>query len=335
MNDQALKRRAITRFSSGTMALAIKSLKTRDAPAIFNFVFAGTCVIVRHIKSGTTIKFWGVRGSIPTPGRGTVRYGGNTTCVEVRTGEDIIVLDAGTGLRLLGQSLLAEFKRHPLNLTLLISHTHWDHIQGLPFFAPLYDARCRLRILGGEGARKGLVEALTGQMESTYFPVPFANLPSNIEIEELQEFNFAVGSILVRAQRANHPCFCVGYRLFSPDGLVCFFPDTEPHREGEDREMIDFIRDADVLILDSQYSRAEYQRHTGWGHGCVEDSVALALIADVKKLVLFHHDPGHDDRMIDNFVRHARALVKKAGGKLKVEAAREGMAIHLGGRKTH
>ena len=261
-----------------------------------------------------------------------MRYGGNTTCVEVRIEDDIIILDAGTGLRALGQSLLKEFKGQPLNLTLLISHTHWDHIQGLPFFAPIYDAHCRLRILGGEGARKGLVAALTGQMESTYFPVPFSKLPSNIEIEELREFNFAIGGTLVRAQRANHPGFCVGYRLFSPDGLVCFFPDTEPRPGGDDRDMIDFIRDADVLILDSQYDRGEYRRHTGWGHGCVEDSVTLALQASVKKLVLFHHDPGHDDKRIDAFVRHARALVKQLQGNLKVEAAREGMTIQLGGK---
>jgi phosphoribosyl 1,2-cyclic phosphodiesterase len=275
-----------------------------------------------------------VRGSIPTPGRATVRYGGNTTCVEVRIGDDIIILDAGTGLRALGQSLLKEFKQQPLNLTLLISHTHWDHIQGLPFFAPIYDARCRLRILGGEGARKGLVAALTGQMESTYFPVPFAKLPSNIEIEELREFNFAIGSTLVSAQRANHPGFCVGYRLFSPDGLICFFPDTEPRPGGDDRVMMDFIRDADVLILDSQYDRAEYKKHTGWGHGCVDDSVTLALRAGVKKLILFHHDPGHDDKSIDAFVRQARALVKKLKGKLQVAAAFEGMTIKLGGKKT-
>ena len=275
-----------------------------------------------------------MRGSIPTPGRDTVRYGGNTTCVEVRIGDDIIILDAGTGLRALGQSLLKEFKHQPLNLTLLISHTHWDHIQGLPFFAPIYDALCRLRILGGEGARKGLVAALTGQMESTYFPVPFAKLPSNIEIEELREFNFALGSTLVSAQRANHPGFCVGYRLFSPDGLICFFPDTEPRPGGDDRVMIDFIRDADVLILDSQYDRAEYKKHTGWGHGCVANSVALALRAGVKKLVLFHHDPGHDDKKIDGYLRQARALVKKQRGRLKVVAAREGMTIQLGGKKT-
>jgi len=261
-----------------------------------------------------------------------VRYGGNTTCVEVRCGREVIILDAGTGLRKLGQSLLGEFKRQPLNISLLLSHTHWDHIQGLPFFAPIYESRCRLRILGCEGARKSLVAALTGQMESTYFPVPFAKLPSNIEIEELRDFSFTIGPVLVRAHRANHPGMTVGYRLFSPDGIVCFFPDTEPLRGGDDREMIDFIRDADALILDSQYDAAEYRKHVGWGHGCLDDSVALALKAGVKKLVLFHHDPDHDDKKIDAFVKHARRLVAKAKGKMKVEAAREGLVIPLGGK---
>jgi phosphoribosyl 1,2-cyclic phosphodiesterase len=260
-----------------------------------------------------------------------VRYGGNTTCVEFRNGDDIIILDAGTGMRRLGQSLLKEFPHQPLNLTLLISHTHWDHIQGLPFFGPIYEPRCRLRVCSGEGARKSLVSALAGQMESTYFPVPFARLSSNIEIEELQDFNFTIGHTLVRAHRANHPGFCVGYRLFSPDGVVCFFPDTEPRPGGNDLEMIEFIRDADVLILDSQYDRAEYAAHTGWGHGCVEDSVTLALAAGVKKLVLFHHDPDHSDQKIDEFLRHARQLVTQQKGKLKVVAAREGLVLSVGG----
>ena len=263
-----------------------------------------------------------------------MRYGGNTTCVEIRSGDEIILLDGGTGLRELGLALMAEFKKKPLNLTLLISHTHWDHIQGLPFFAPIYNSRCRLRILGCEGARNNLVTALTGQMESTYFPVPFSKLPSNIEIEELRDFNFAIGSVLLRAMRANHPGVAVGYQLLSPDGLICFFPDTEPRPGGDDRDMIEFIRDADVLIFDSQYDRAEYAKHTGWGHGCVDDSVALALKAGVKKLVLFHHDPYHDDKKIDAFLKHARALVKKKKGKLKVEAAREGMTIQLGGKSS-
>src|SRR5437016_6233408 len=130
------------------------------------------------------LKFWGVRGSIPTPGPGTVRHGGNTSCIEVRAAGEIIILDAGTGLRLLGRALLEEFGDRPLSLTLLLTHTHWDHIQGLPFFRPIYQTQCRLRILGCEGARKGLVGILSGQMESPYFPVPFAELPGNIQIEE-------------------------------------------------------------------------------------------------------------------------------------------------------
>ena len=280
----------------------------------------------------TRVKFWGVRGSIPTPGPGTAYYGGNTSCVEIRSGDEIIILDAGTGLRSLGAALMAEFKNQPLNLTLLLTHTHWDHIHGIPFFAPIYNPKCRLRILGSPGARKGLAETLTGQMESTYFPVPFAKVPGNIEVEEFKELNFDIGPFVVRAQRANHPGLCVGYRLFTPDGLISFFPDTEPRTGGEDREMIEFIRDSDVLILDSQYDIAEYKTHVGWGHGCVDDSVALALKANARQLCLFHHDPDHDDEKLDHFVKHAREIVRKRKGKLKVDAAREGMTIQLGGK---
>ena len=247
-------------------------------------------------------------------------------------GDEIIILDAGTGLRALGQSLLKEFKNRPLNLTLLLTHTHWDHIQGLPFFGPIYNPRCRLRILGAEGARTSLVAALTGQMESTYFPVPFETLPSNIEIEELKDFNFNIGSVSVRSLRANHPGICVGYRLFSPDSVVAFFPDNETRPRGKDAAMIEFVRDADVLILDSQYDRTEYKAHVGWGHGCVDDSVALALAAGVRQLYLFHHDPDHDDRRMDKLVKHARQLAAKSERKLIVHAARENNGIKLGGR---
>jgi phosphoribosyl 1,2-cyclic phosphodiesterase len=240
-----------------------------------------------------------------------------------------VILDAGTGLRLLGQYLLKEFPTGPLNLTLLLSHTHWDHIQGLPFFAPIYEKRCHLRILGCEGARKGLEEALTGQMETTYFPVPFAKLPSNILIEELTDYDLQLGSFQVKAHRANHPGVCVGYRLTTPDGRIAFFPDTEPRPEGPDAAMLEFIHAVDVLILDSQYDQAEYQHHVGWGHGCVDASVALALQAAVKHLFLFHHDPNHDDKTLDRFVRHARALVARKKGALKVDAAREGGTVTL------
>jgi phosphoribosyl 1,2-cyclic phosphodiesterase len=298
----------------------------------FGFVFSGQ---EWFINSVTWLKFWGVRGSIPTPGRGTVRYGGNTSCVEVRSGDDIIILDAGTGLRALGGALLAEFDNQPLNLTLLVTHTHWDHIQGLPFFAPIYNPRCRLRIVGAPGARESLVSALTGQMESTYFPVPFAKVPGNIEIEEVTDFNFNIGLVQVRAQRSNHPGLCFGYRLFSPDSLIVFFPDSEPRAGDGDREMVEFIRDADVLILDAQYDANEYKTHVGWGHGRLDDTVELALKAGVRHLCLFHHDPDHDDKKIDGFVKHACRVVAKAKSKMKVDAAREGMTIELPEKSGH
>ena len=270
-----------------------------------------------------------MRGSIPTPGSKTVRFGGNTSCVEVRDGNQIIILDAGTGLRALGRTLLVEFKNQPLNITLLLTHTHWDHIQGLPFFGPIYNSRCRLRIVGCEGARKGLVNILTGQMESTYFPVPFDKLPSNIEVVELKRLDFKIGSVRVRAQRANHPGVCVGYRLSTAHGSVAYFPDNEPRPGGENQEMVQFLKAADVLILDSQYDAIEYRHHTGWGHGCVDDSVALALAAKIKRLCLFHHDPERSDRQMEAILKHARRLVTSQRAKMKVDAAREGMVIPL------
>jgi phosphoribosyl 1,2-cyclic phosphodiesterase len=300
-------------------------------------------------SSPARLKFWGVRGSIPTPGPGTVRYGGNTSCIEVRAGGEIIILDAGTGLRSLGKELVAEFQDQPLNLTLLLSHTHWDHIQGIPFFQPIYQPRCRLRILGFEGARSGLVNVLSGQMESPYFPVPFAELPGNIEIVELKDMNFQVGQVRVQASFANHPGICVGYRLFTREGSIAFFPDNEPHcrhrgttpiastkAQGsleyarvEEQKVIEFLRNVDVLILDAQYDADEYNAHIGWGHGCVDDAVAVALQAGAKQLFLFHHDPDHDDEKLDRLVARAREIVAAEKGSLHVDVAREGAVVEL------
>lgn len=296
------------------------------------------------------LKFWGVRGSTPAPGPGTVHYGGNTACVEVRAEQHLIILDAGTGLRLLGRELMSEFHNQPLSLTLLLTHTHWDHIQGLPFFKPIYESSNRLRILGYEGARHGLSSVLSGQMESPYFPVTLNELPANVEIEELKELQFDVGPIKVQACFAHHPGICVGFRLFTTDGSIAYFPDNEPHcgirhvpeRDGHDREeelrfarsqdqkIVDFLHGVDVLIMDSQYERDEYKDHVGWGHACLDDVIALAIQAEVKNFYLFHHDPDHDDETITGMVAHARRLAQQAGSPIHIEAAREGAVVQLG-----
>jgi phosphoribosyl 1,2-cyclic phosphodiesterase/CheY-like chemotaxis protein len=297
----------------------------------------------------TLLRFWGVRGSIPTPGPTTIEYGGNTSCLEVRADGQIIILDAGSGIRLLGRRLMDEFGDGPLSLTLLLTHTHWDHIQGLPFFQPVYKPQNHLCILGYEGARQGLATILTGQMESPFFPIGLREVPANIHIEELKDMAFNVGAVRVRACFANHPGICVGYRLFTSCGSIAFFPDNEPYPKdrrspedkgsvegpgaefsrGENQKMVDFLRGADVLVMDTQYDQAEYQRHVGWGHGCLDDVVALALQAEVKQLFLFHHDPDHDDAKISQMAAHARQLVAERNGAMQVAAAKEGLTIEL------
>jgi phosphoribosyl 1,2-cyclic phosphodiesterase len=289
--------------------------------------------------SACHIKFWGVRGSVPTPGAATVRYGGNTSCVEVRADGEIIVLDAGTGIRPLGLDLSQEFNGSGFNMTLLITHTHWDHIQGFPFFLPAYEPKNTIRVLGYEGARQGLGSTLAAQMESPYFPIAFQAMPGTVVIEELQSFDFQIGPVHATATMANHPGIAVGYRLATSSGSIAYLPDNEPFEESQqgysrervdlqNRKLIEFIREVDVLIIDSQYDCDEYHAHIGWGHGCVDEVVRLALLGAVKRLYLFHHDPAHDDARIDAMLAHARKLAE--GKPLEVYAATEGEMVTVG-----
>ncbi len=295
------------------------------------------------------LRFWGVRGSIPTPGPGTVYYGGNTSCVEVRAHGQLMILDAGTGIRTLGLSLIEEFKDQPIELTLLITHTHWDHIQGFPFFPVAYNPKNTIRVMSFEGTRKSLEATLSSQMESPYFPISMQQMPGNITIEELKDKKFSVGPVKVEAMFTNHPGICACYKLKTKAGSIVYIPDNEllqrfrsakaethfEKREAQefartrDKKLCEFIRGAEVVMMDCQYDSSEYPRYVGWGHSCVDDSVALAVEAEVKQFFLFHHDPTHNDEKLSRMVEEARKLAAKLGGKFPIDAAREGLEVVL------
>jgi len=301
--------------------------------------------------SSTRLKIWGVRGSIPVPGLGTVRYGGNTSCIEIRADGELIVLDAGSGIRELGLALEKEFGSRPINLSLLITHVHWDHIQGFPFFVPSYNDKNQIRIFGFNGTDGGLQEILKGQMATPFFPVALYDLPGRIQFETPASMDFKIGKVRIHARRMNHPGICVGYRILTSKGSIAYLPDHEPYeafklhsakshllspeqtqkRAREDRvELVKFLKDSDILILDSQYTDEEYQSHVGWGHGSLTTAISLALDASVRKLVLFHHDPTHDDDMIDKMVKTAQKIAAKSESYLEVEGAREGAEMTIG-----
>ncbi len=300
--------------------------------------------------SATRLRLWGVRGSIPVPGPGTVRYGGNTACVEIRADEELIVLDAGSGIRELGLALENEFGSRPINLSLLITHVHWDHIQGFPFFVPAYNDKNQIRIFGFNGANSGLQEILKGQMATPFFPVALYDLPGRIQFENPESMEFKIGKVRIHARRMNHPGVCVGYRVLTSKGSIAYLPDHEPYdafklhaskshllspeqtqkRAREDRaELVKFLHGSDILILDSQYTDEEYQAHVGWGHGSLSSAISLAADAGVRKLILFHHDPTHNDQTIDKMVQTARKLAAKCKNDLEVEGAREGAEMTL------
>ena len=308
---------------------------------------------VRKDSDSARVRFWGVRGSIATPGPDTVRYGGNTTCVEVRAGDDIIILDAGTGIRLLGEELRREFSGRHVKAHLLLTHTHWDHIQGLPFFGPIHDPGSCVTVLGYEGARQSLIKTLSAQMDSTVFPVGLDQVAGGLAVRELHGLEFRAGRVPVQAIFTHHPGITLGYRLSTPGGGVVFVPDTEvlPYprprpgmvapaaaakSEGtqdfntyKNQLLAEFAKGAELFICDAQYTAEEYERRVGWGHSCIDDTVQLAMHARVKHLILFHHDPTHDDHTIDRIVEHAREIVARAGVPMRVDAAAEGMEIVL------
>ena len=291
------------------------------------------------------IQFWGTRGSLARPGPATLRYGGNTSCVEAN-GPDgtLIVLDCGTGAFDLGQHLVAT-RPGPIRGHLLISHTHWDHIQGFPFFAPLFVPGNEWDVYAPRGRGRQLEETLAGQMEYAYFPVTLGQMGATIRYHDLTEGTFELGAVHATARYLNHPGIALGYRLEADGAAFVYATDHEPHspypRLGdsiddevhhEDRRHIEFLAGAQLVIHDAQYTLEEYRQRMTWGHSPVERVVDFAVAARAERLALFHHDPLRTDAAVDRLVDLSRARVADVGSSLDVFAAFEGQVIDLAAR---
>lgn len=295
------------------------------------------------------VRFWGTRGSIATPGPSTVRFGGNTLCVDLITdaGQRLII-DCGTGIRLLGMDLMKNGPK-PLKATILLGHTHWDHIQGFPFFAPLFIPGNEFTICAPAGVGASLCDVLAGQMEFTYFPVELSQLPGKIHYRELTEGQHDVDGVRVTAQYLNHPALCLGYRVEADGVAVVYLTDHEPFSEtlwradaepghlesilhANDRRHAEFMRGADLVIHDAQYTPEEYLAKKNWGHSTYVYAIELAAAAGVKKLALIHHDPLHDDQMVEEIERSGITFAATLAAGPEVFCAYEGhdLAVHPG-----
>jgi phosphoribosyl 1,2-cyclic phosphodiesterase len=293
-----------------------------------------------------TVRFWGTRGSIPTPGPGTVRYGGNTPCVELRTATNaLIVLDLGTGARELGRQLALQANGDVVTGDLYVSHAHWDHIQGLPFFAPLFAAGNRFTIWGSRALETSIDRVVRDQMMPVVFPVRFEDLGAAIEFAEVVEGPVQTrDGYTVRAMPAQHPGGALALRFADGDDApsnagassLVYVSDNElqPVNRyatpmGWRERLVDFCADAGVLVHDATYADDEYERHRGWGHSTFTDALRLAIDARVKRLVLFHHHPDRDDDALDRQLATCRAMAVAAGSAVEVSAAAEGMVLRV------
>lgn len=292
-------------------------------------------------KDKMLVSFWGTRGSVSTPGRTTEKYGGNTPCVGVRCGDIQIVFDAGTGIRNLGLELLEEIKNpeESPSIHLFLSHTHWDHIQGLPFFQPSYHKNTKLTIYGSPRKERFLASILKEQMDYEYFPVSMSAFSADIDIKEITEKSIDLGPMQVDWQeQIYHPGGSVRYRVKLNGKKLVYATDVEldsifKSKEQTERNKIfakdymDFVYDADLLIADAQYTEKEYPRKVGWGHSSVPLLLDVAYKSRVKQLAIFHHDPQHSDKFLDHLWLQNRTLYHTKEHRMDLFWAREGVTL--------
>ena len=289
------------------------------------------------------VRFWGTRGSIAKPGPGTLRYGGNTSCVEVRADDGtLVVLDCGTGAHELSCHLRDQ-PTGPLRGHLLISHTHWDHIQGFPFFEPLFQSGQEWHVYAPGGRREQLEAALSAQMSYTYHPVTLEALAARVQFHDLTEGEFDADGVRVRCQYLHHPALTLGYRLEADGASVVYATDHEPHAllpgsgagqppiHHEDQRHVRFLEGADLVIHDAQYTLDEFPEKRGWGHTPAERALDYAAFAGARRLALFHHDPERDDAALDAVVAQVQRRAVCAGAEIEVFAAAEGQVVSLAG----
>jgi len=289
-------------------------------------------------RTAYTVTFWGTRGSIPTPGAQTARYGGNTPCVAVEgPGGQLVILDAGTGIRALGLELV-ERQNGAVKAEILLSHAHWDHIQGLPHFKPFFAPGNAVRIWGSRQGTTSLEAILRQQMAPAVFPVPLDALSASLTVQQVEPGEFSVGAFRVRAMKLRHPGTTLGYRLTPTAGgsSMAYVTDNELGPGGHydmpaswRQDFVTFLADTDLLIHDAMYTPEELAQHRGWGHSTFAEAVALAAEAGVKRLVLFHHEPEHADTAMDGLLTAARREAKAKGKPAEVWAAQEGMKLTL------
>lgn len=291
----------------------------------------------QNFMSKMIVEFFGVRGTLPVPGKKSLRYGGNTNCVTLNVGKDyFFIFDAGTGIKELSNYLI---KNHPSPILakIFISHPHYDHINGLPFFVPLYQRGNEFEFLGTYQKHGiGLEKTIADHMDSIYFPITMEKFLARVTFHELNEETFYIDDIQIQTLLLNHPGRCLGYRIHYSGKIFCYITDNElwfknssRYSLEQEKRLIDFVSHADMLVIDATYSDLEYQRKTGWGHSCVTRVVEVAHLAETKMLCLYHHDPDQTDEDIDLKLKQANALLHSLQSKVRCIAPHEGEKIIL------